>query len=84
MIAPQQTAFSFAIGGDMDPDVKEAEEAARRAYSANEWTYLHSRDRIKAIYRELKRIEAEHARAIGFQPRRRKRQTWIDLEGGDA
>ena len=65
----------------MDPCVEEAEEAARRAYSADEGTYLHSRDRIKAIYRELKRIDAEHARAIGFQPGRAKRPTLIDPEG---
>jgi hypothetical protein len=68
----------------MDPRVKEAVEAARRAFSTDEWTYLHSRDRIKAIYRELKRIDAEHARASGFQPRRGKRQTLIDPDGEDA
>jgi hypothetical protein len=73
--------FRSPSGEDMDPCVEEAEEAARRAYSADEWTYLHSRDRIKAIYGELRRIDAQHARAMGFHPRRGKRQTLTDPEG---
>ena len=47
----------------MESGIEQALDAARRPYSAETWAGLRPRDRIDAIYRELRRIDAEHARA---------------------
>jgi hypothetical protein len=47
----------------MESGFKQAWDAARRPYSAEAWAGLRPRDRIDAIYRELRRIDAEHASA---------------------
>ena len=45
----------------MEPGFKQALEAACRLYSAEGWAGLRPPDRINAIYRELRRIDAERA-----------------------
>jgi hypothetical protein len=47
----------------MESGFEQALDAARRPYSAETWAGLRPSDRINAIYRELRRIDAEHARA---------------------
>jgi hypothetical protein len=47
----------------MESGFEQALNAACRLFSAEDWAGLRPRDRINAIYRELKRIDAEHARA---------------------
>jgi hypothetical protein len=50
-------------GCGMESGFEQALDAARRPYSGEAWAGLRPRDRIDAIYRELRRIDAEHARA---------------------
>jgi hypothetical protein len=47
----------------MESGFEQALNAACRPYSAETWAGLRPNDRISAIYRELRRIDAEHARA---------------------
>jgi hypothetical protein len=47
----------------MESGFEQAVSAACRLYSAEAWAGLRPGDRINAIYRELRRIDAEHARA---------------------
>jgi hypothetical protein len=47
----------------MESGFEQAVNAASRLYSTEAWAGLRPSDRINAIYRELRRIDAEHARA---------------------
>jgi hypothetical protein len=49
----------------MQDDFKRAFDAARAKYSSTDWLNLQSSEQTKAIYRELRRLDAEvAARAV--------------------
>jgi hypothetical protein len=53
-----------------DSSFQRAVQRARRLYSPNDWTTIPPRERTDAIYRELRRIDADRAakRAEPNQP----------------
>jgi hypothetical protein len=44
-----------------DDSFQRAVQRARRAYSLTDWTTIAPRERTEAIYRELRRIDADRA-----------------------
>jgi hypothetical protein len=48
-----------------DDSFQRAAERARRAYSLADWTTITPRERTEAIYRELRRIDADRAARQG-------------------
>jgi hypothetical protein len=49
-----------------DDSFQRAEERARRAYSQADWTTITPRERTEAIYRELRRIDADRVAKQGL------------------
>ena len=68
----------------MESGFEQALDAARRPYSGEAWAGLRPRDRIDAIYRELRRIDAEHARARHSQSQGTISHVLTDVGAEDA